>query len=150
MRNKILLFSLLVSFLVLFAFLNFAYPYILLEKAFYTFTALAIIYLVFEILLEESVLKKIKVSTTRYSLNKTFSILSFVSYALALLIIWIAETQYVLLSLGLIGAAIAFALQDIFKNFAGGIMIFLNGIYRVGDRIEINQKSGDVIDIGLL
>jgi small-conductance mechanosensitive channel len=150
MRNKILLFSLLVSFLGLFAFLNFAYPDMLLEKAFYTFSALAIIYLVFEILLEESVLKKIKVSTTRYSLSKIFSILSFVSYALALLIIWIAETQYVLLSLGLIGAAIAFALQDIFKNFAGGIMIFLNGIYRVGDRIELNQKFGDVIDIGIL
>ena len=29
-------------------------------------------------------------------------------------------------------------------------MIFVNGIYRVGDRIEINQKFGDVIDIGLL
>ena len=29
-------------------------------------------------------------------------------------------------------------------------MIFLNGIYRVGDRIEMNQKFGDVIDIGLL
>jgi small-conductance mechanosensitive channel len=150
LRNKIILFSLLVSFLVLFAFLNFAYHNVLLEKAFYTFTALAIIYLVFEIILEEQVLKKIKMSTTRYSLNKTSSILSLISYALALLMIWIAETQYVLLSLGLIGAAIAFALQDIFKNFAGGIMIFLNGIYRVGDRIEINQKFGDVIDIGIL
>jgi hypothetical protein len=30
------------------------------------------------------------------------------------MVIWIAETAYILLSLGLIGAAIAFALQDIF------------------------------------
>jgi len=132
--------------------MNFLYPDpdSLLEKAAYTFAALGIVYLVFEIILEESILKKIKVSSTRYSLKKIFSILSFASYALAFLVIWIAETQYILLSLGLIGAAIAFALQDIFKNFAGGIMIFLNGIYHVGDRIEFNQKFGDVIDIGIL
>lgn len=150
MRNKIILFSLLVCLSVLLAFVNFLYPDQLLEKAIYTFVALGIIYLVFEILLEDAVLKKIKISTTRYSLKKTLSILSLASYAVALLVIWTVETQYILLSLGLIGAAIAFALQDIFKNFAGGIMIFLNGIYHVGDRIEFNQKFGDVIDIGIL
>ena len=63
--------------------------------------------------------------------------------------IWIVETQNILIAFGLIGAAVAFALQDIFKNFIGGIMIFLNGIYRVGDRVEINEKFGDVIDISL-
>jgi small-conductance mechanosensitive channel len=120
------------------------------RKRHYTFAALGIIYFVFEILLEESVLKKIKASTTRYSLKKAFSILSLASYSVALMVIWIAETAYILLSLGLIGAAIAFALQDIFKNFAGGIMTFLNGIYHVGDRIEFNQKFGDVIDVGIL
>ncbi|HII85913.1 TPA: mechanosensitive ion channel [Candidatus Bathyarchaeota archaeon] len=150
MRKKIIVFSFLVSLSVLLAFANFVYPNPFLEKAIYTFAALGIIYLIFEILLEESVLKKIKVSTTRYSLKKTLSILSLASTAVALLVIWIAETQYILLSLGLIGAAIAFALQDIFKNFAGGVMIFLNGIYHVGDRIEFNQKFGDVIDVGIL
>jgi len=34
-------------------------------------------------------------------------------------------------------------------TFIGGIMIFFNGIYRVGDRIEINEKFGDVIDISI-
>ena len=150
MRNKIILLSLLVCLSVLLAFVNFVYPDPLLEKGIYTFAALGIIYFVFEILLEESVLKKIKASTTRYSLKKAFSILSLASYSVALMVIWIAETAYILLSLGLIGAAIAFALQDIFKNFAGGIMIFLNGIYHVGDRIEFNQKFGDVIDVGIL
>lgn len=54
-----------------------------------------------------------------------------------------------MISFGLIGAGIAVALQDVFKNFAGGITIFSTGIYRVGDRIEINGKLGDVIDIGV-
>ncbi len=150
MRNKVVVFSLLISFSLVAAIANVIYPELLLEKATYTLVAVAIIYLVFEIFLEETLLKKIKVSNTRYSLKKTLSTLSLASYALALLVIWIAETQYILLSLGLIGAAIAFAFQDIFKNFAGGIMIFLNGIYHVGDRIELNQKYGDVIDIDVL
>jgi len=42
------------------------------------------------------------------------------------------------------------ALQDMFKSLVGGIVIFLTGIYRVGDRIEVNSKSGDVMDIGIL
>jgi len=50
----------------------------------------------------------------------------------------------------LIGAGVAIALQDFFKNLLGGIIIFVTGIYRVGDRIEISSKYGDVIDIGLL
>ena len=150
MRKKIIIFSLLVVGSVLLGVADFVYPDPLLEKAIYTFAALSVTYLIFEILLEGTVLKKIKVSSTRYSLKRTFSALSLATYAVALLIIWIAETQYILLSLGLIGAAIAFALQDIFKNFAGGIMIFLQGIYHVGDRIEFNQKFGDVIDVGIL
>jgi small-conductance mechanosensitive channel len=32
----------------------------------------------------------------------------------------------------------------------GGILIFVNGIYRVGDRIEIENNAGDVIDIGIM
>jgi small-conductance mechanosensitive channel len=149
-RNQIIIFSLLIALAAALAIANLLYPDSLLVKATYTLIAFAIIYFIFEIFVENTVLKKIRVSNTRYSLKKTISVLTIASYALAFLAIWIAETQYVLLSLGLIGAGIAFALQDIFKNFAGGITIFLNGIYHVGDRIELNQHYGDVIDIGIL
>jgi len=61
-----------------------------------------------------------------------------------------ANTHTLLVAYGLIGAGIAVALQDFFKNFVGDIVIFVTGIYRVGDRIEINSKYGDVIDIHIL
>ena len=150
MRNKIIILSLVVIFSILLAVVNFVFPNPLLEKGIYSLIAVGITYFIFEIFLEKAILKKVKISNTRYSLKRTFSALSLATYAVSLLAIWIAEAQYILLSLGLIGAAIAFALQDIFKNFAGGIMIFLNGIYHVGDRIEFNNKFGDVIDIGIL
>ena len=53
-------------------------------------------------------------------------------------------------SYGVLAAGAAVALQDFFKNFVGGMIIFLTGIYRVGDRVEVNTKSGDVIDVGIL
>jgi len=54
-----------------------------------------------------------------------------------------------LITFGLVGAGVAIAIQDVFKNFIGGIMLFVNGVYHVGDRVEINGKFGDVIDVGL-
>ena len=47
MRNKIILFSLLVFLSVLLSFVNFVYPDPLLEKSIYTFAAVGIIYFVF-------------------------------------------------------------------------------------------------------
>jgi small-conductance mechanosensitive channel len=41
-------------------------------------------------------------------------------------------------------------LQDILKNFVGGILIIVSGYYRVGDRISIDDKFGDVMDIGIM
>ncbi len=64
--------------------------------------------------------------------------------------IWVTDTSSLIVSYGIIGAALAFALQDIFKNFVGGILVMVSGIYRVGDRISIVEKYGDVMDIGVL
>lgn len=145
----IILFSLIIGSALL-GFVNFRYPNTYLEKGVYTCLALTIIYFFFEVLFEELVTKRIKESKTRYSLRKVISILSLATFALAFVSIWIVEAQNILIAFGLVGAGVAIAVQDIFKNFIGGIVIFINGIYRVGDRIEINQKYGDVIDIGLL
>jgi len=137
----------LVSIIVWFVDYNYTNPYLL--KATYTLIALTAIYFFFEVLFEDLVNNRVKDSKTRYSLRKIISILSVAVFFLVAISIWIIETQNILIALGLLGAAIAFAMQDIFKNFIGGVMIYLNGIYRVGDRIEINQKFGDVIDISV-
>ncbi len=56
-------------------------------------------------------------------------------------------------SLGLIGFALAFGLQDTVANFAAGILIALDKPFIIGDRIRIdwggNETWGDVTDISL-
>jgi small-conductance mechanosensitive channel/nucleotide-binding universal stress UspA family protein len=63
------------------------------------------------------------------------------------------DLVYIATSLGLIGFALAFGLQDTVANFAAGIMIALDKPFVIGDRIRIdwggNQTWGDVKDISL-
>ena len=40
------------------------------------------------------------------------------------------------------------ALREPLLSIAGRIAIFFGHMYTVGDRIEINKLSGDVIDVG--
>ena len=49
--------------------------------------------------------------------------------------------------LGLVSAGIAIALKDIFLNLAGWIFIIWRRPFAVGDRIQIGEHAGDVIDV---
>jgi small-conductance mechanosensitive channel len=149
-KSKVLTATLLIAFTLVFFAVNTEFSNIYLKKILYSSIAITTVYLVFQIFLEDYAPKHIKDLKTRYTFRKVLSIFSLATALLLLLAIWITETQNILIAFGLIGAAIAFALQDIFRNFIGGVLLFVNGIYRVGDRIEIDGKYGDVIDIGIL
>ncbi|WP_322572447.1 mechanosensitive ion channel family protein [Rhodohalobacter sp.] len=48
-----------------------------------------------------------------------------------------------------VGIAVGFASQDILKNIFGGIIIILDRPFQVGDKIEVAQHYGEVLNIGL-
>ncbi|PWH14166.1 MAG: hypothetical protein DDG59_13360 [Anaerolineae bacterium] len=54
-----------------------------------------------------------------------------------------------LTGLGIIGFSIGFALQDILKNFAAGVILLLQQPFKVGDSIEIGSFSGVVHTINI-
>ena len=64
--------------------------------------------------------------------------------------LWSKLFQHTSTFLGLIGAGLAVALREPLLSIAGRIAIFGGHMYTVGDRIEINKMSGDVIDVGFL
>lgn len=130
-------------------FTNLKYDNFDLDKFSYSFLTIAILYFIFKILLEEAVAKRIENFKTRYSFRKTTQVLFLVVSSVVILRIWIINPQALLVAYGLIAAGIAISLQDVFKNFAGAFAIFITGIYKVGDRVEINGKFGDIIDISL-
>ncbi len=54
-----------------------------------------------------------------------------------------------LASLGIGGLAVALAAQDTLKNFLGGLTIFMDRPFRIGDRIITGGFDGTVEDVGI-
>ncbi|MDR1380530.1 MAG: mechanosensitive ion channel family protein [Tannerella sp.] len=52
-------------------------------------------------------------------------------------------------TLGIGGIAFALAAQDTIKNILGGITIFTDHTFRIGDVIQFDSTEGSVVDIGL-
>jgi len=120
-----------------------------LTKVIITIIVLVIIYMVFRQILNDKYILKIIDSQRRYYLSKSFYFIYLLVNFLAFWVIWVEDLQSLVLGFGLVAAAFTLSMQDVAKNFAGGLNIFINRIYRVGDRIEIGSKKGDVIDIDI-
>ncbi|REE83196.1 mechanosensitive ion channel-like protein [Lutibacter oceani] len=100
-------------------------------------------------LIRKSIAKKISDNSTRYRIKKLVRIGSYVLIIILIIILFTGNFQYFTVSIGLISAAIAFALQEVVLSIAGWFAIFGSNMYKPGDRININNIKGDVIDIGI-
>ena len=150
MWKRIVKFLMLVAVAVLFWAANYRFNILYFTRGFQTLIAIALIYFVFKVVLEEVVSRSIKDARSQYSFRRTMSIIYYVAIVVSIIAIWVRDTQTLLVSYGLVAAGIAVTLQDVFKSFAGGVIIFATGVYKVGERIEIGGKFGDVIDIGIM
>ena len=63
--------------------------------------------------------------------------------------IWFQGFGSIATFMGIFAAGIAIALQDLLINLAGWLFILWRRPFEVGDRIEINNNAGDVIDTRL-
>lgn len=82
----------------------------------------------------------------------TKKIISYLAVLFATIIIgrvWFRGVSSLTNFIGLFSAGIAIAMKDLIMNIAGWIFIMSSTPFRVGDRIEIEGISGDVIDIKL-
>ena len=118
-------------------------------KLFWSAISITILYGIFAVGIYELGIDKVPDKKARYSIRKAARLTWNVLLVVVLLWIWVPNPQALVVAYGVVAAGIAFALQDVIKNFAGGFIIFLGSQYRVGDRVEIKGVCGDVIDIGL-
>lgn len=61
--------------------------------------------------------------------------------------VWIQGIAGIATYLGLVSAGIAIALQDPITNLAGWLFILIRRPFKIGDRIQVGQERGDVVDI---
>jgi small-conductance mechanosensitive channel len=70
--------------------------------------------------------------------------------AMFILSIWKINITPLLASAGIVGVAIALAAKDTLANFFGGISIFIDKPYKIGDYIVLDRgERGEVVKIGI-
>jgi small-conductance mechanosensitive channel len=92
-----------------------------------------------------------KVDKTRFNMLKNISriVILFVGI-LWVLVIWHVNLTPLFASAGIVGIAIALAAKDTLANFFGGIALFIDAAYRVGDYIILGTgERGAVVEVGI-
>ena len=82
----------------------------------------------------------------RYSWRKTSGYVVIILGVFLIGRLWFKGFQSIATYLGLLSAGIAIALKDVVSNFAGWLFIISRRPFSVGDRIQIGNHAGDVID----
>lgn len=86
---------------------------------------------------------------TRYLWRKTLTYINLILAFLLIGFVWINGLKYLSTYLGLLSAGIAIALKDPIVNIIGWFYLITQKSFVVGDRIQIGEIKGDVIDIRL-
>jgi small-conductance mechanosensitive channel len=94
--------------------------------------------------------KSIKNVDNKYKARKAFNLISYLFIVVILLFVFRDKIGQFGVTLGLAGAGIAFALQEVIVSFAGWLYISFSGVISTGDRVEIGEVKGDIIDVGIL
>lgn len=110
-----------------------------------SFTAIILLWLGRKIVLK-IIYKNKKDVRLRYRWRK---VSAYVAFGIGLFLVgrlWFEGFQSISTYLGLLSAGLAIALQDPLVNLAGWIFILWRRPFEVGDRIQIGDTRGDVID----
>ncbi len=83
-------------------------------------------------------------------IENMWTVLIIIAGIMLTLSIWKINITPLLASAGIVGVAVALAAKDTLANFFGGISIFIDKPYRIGDYIVLDSgERGEVISIGV-
>jgi len=74
----------------------------------------------------------------------------FLAGSIIILLIWLGVGSNFTVAMGILGAGIAFASQEVIGSFAGYLNIVTGNLFRIGDRVRIGNVVGDVLDVSVL
>ena len=98
-----------------------------------------------------SVIKRqVKDTTQMHTLRMLVRNALFFAGVVIVLLVWLGPGNNLTLAMGILGAGIAFASQEVIGSFAGYLSIVSGNIYRIGDRVRVGDVVGDVMDISIL
>jgi small-conductance mechanosensitive channel len=121
----------------------------LLGKCIAAIVGILLIHFGFRVL-EQTLPRHFGQADARYRVRKFVVFSGYVAILLFVSILFEDRLGRLSFALGVAGAGVAVALQDVLASIAGAFSIGFSKLYTVGDRVQIGDTRGDVIDIGLL
>jgi small-conductance mechanosensitive channel len=121
----------------------------LVAKCVAAMVGILIIHAAFRVL-EQTLPRRFGRANSRYKVRKFIVFAGYLTILLFLALLFEDRLGRLGFAVGLIGAGVAVALQDVLASLAGAFAIGFSKLYMVGDRVQIGDSRGDVIDIGLL
>lgn len=83
-------------------------------------------------------------------IENMWTVLIIIGSIMLILSIWEVNITPLLASAGIVGVAVALAAKDTLSNFFGGISIFIDKPYKIGDYIVLDTgERGEVVNIGV-
>lgn len=115
------------------------------------FTVLAVLWSICIIKISSAVMLNSRLSRDITPLvENIWTVLVIVGSVMFVLSIWEINITPLLASAGIVGVAVALAAKDTLANFFGGISIFVDKPYKIGDYIVLDQgERGKVVNIGI-
>src|SRR5271170_4903447 len=101
-------------------------------------------------LLEQTLPRRFGQADVRYRVRKVLVFSGYFATLLFVSILFEDRLGRLSFAIGVAGAGVAVALQDVLASIAGAFSIGFSKLYFVGDRVQIGETRGDVVDIGLL
>jgi len=101
-------------------------------------------------LLEHTLTPHFGYGDQRYHARKMVTATAYIVIFAFIMILFADRLKHVGFAVGVIGAGVVVALQDVIASLGGFIAIGFSNLYRVGDRIQVNETRGDVIDVSVM
>jgi small-conductance mechanosensitive channel len=95
-------------------------------------------------------INRIKDASTRFTLKRIKRLLVFLIVFVIAVSVFFVNWYTGLISLGVVSVIVGLSVQTPMTSLIGWIYILVRQPYRVGDRIQIDDATGDVIDVGYI
>jgi small-conductance mechanosensitive channel len=115
---------------------------------------LGVFWIVFTVTVTKAVrvylIEQINNKPARYNLTRVLNLAAFLAIIIIALTVISSSWYTALVSLGVLSLVLGFALQTPITSLIGWVYLLIRQPYQVGDRIEIGNAKGDVIDVSYL
>ena len=101
-------------------------------------------------ILKNGLNKNIENIENKYRARKAVSFFGYLIMMIVVLFVYSDKLGNIGTALGIVGAGIAFALQEVIMSLAGWLNIILTNQVAIGQRVKIGEIKGDIIDVGVL